>query len=210
VKFAREGVPLVFVLGSAALLADVLGWWWVGLGLLALTLFVASFFRDPEREIPEGENLVVSPADGKVVAIDADQAVETAPGELFRRVSIFMSPLNVHVNRIPARGEVVAVKHTPGRFLAAYDARAPRENERNEVALRHPKGYRLVFTQVAGMLARRIVCRLRTGQVVEPGERYGLIMFGSRVDVYLPKPASLRVKIGDRVRAGTDVLAELP
>ncbi len=203
-------MPFVFALGASSLIADLLGWWWVGLALLGVTLFVASFFRDPEREIPKGENLVVSPADGKIVAIDPEESAESMPGETFQRVSIFMSPLNVHVNRIPARGEVVAVKHTPGRFLAAYDARAPRENERNEVALRHPKGYALVFTQVAGMLARRIVCTLRPGQAVEPGERYGLIMFGSRVDVYLPKPATLKVQVGNRIRAGSDVLAELP
>lgn len=209
-KFAREGVPFVLALGGATLLAAGFGFWWLGVFVLILTLAVASFFRDPERGVPEGGDLVVSPADGRVVAVDAEARPQAMPRESFQRVAIFMSPANVHVNRVPVTGEVVSVTHTPGRFLAAYDRRASLENERNEVALRDDRGRPLVLVQVAGLLARRIICHLRVGQQVEQGARFGLIMFGSRVDVYLPPSARIRVKIGDRIRAGSGILAEYP
>ncbi|MGH7898521.1 MAG: phosphatidylserine decarboxylase family protein [Candidatus Binatia bacterium] len=209
-KFAREGLPYVAVLGVATLTADLLGFWWLGLFLLLATLAVASFFRDPEREVPAGGDLVVSPADGKVVAVESGCSPESLPDEKLRRVSIFMSPADVHVNRVPRSGTVVSVKHTPGRFVAAYRDHASLENERNEVAVRDDKGRPIVFVQIAGLLARRIICRLTPGQAVRQGERFGLIMFGSRVDVYLPESAILRVRVGDRVRAGSGVIAEFP
>ena len=209
-KFAREGVPYVLALGVATLVVGLLGYWWIALGVLLFTLAVASFFRDPERAIPKGEGLVVSPADGRVVAVDTEARAESVPNEVFQRIAIFMSPANVHVNRVPVEGEVCAVKHTPGRFLAAYDERSSLENERNEVTLRDPKGRLLVMVQVAGLLARRIICHLSPGQHVEQGARFGLIMFGSRVDVYLTRDAHIRVRVGERVRAGSGVLAEYP
>jgi phosphatidylserine decarboxylase len=208
-KLAREGVAFVMALGIATLVANLLGYWWVGLLLLVLTLAVASFFRDPERVVPLGDH-VVSPADGRVVAVDREAHAETVAGETFQRVAIFMSPANVHVNRVPSSGEVVSVKHTSGRFLAAYDERSSMENERNEVVLRDLRGRLTVLVQVAGLLARRIVCNLHPGQRVEQGARFGLIMFGSRVDVYLPPSARVLVRVGDRVRAGSVVLAEYP
>ena len=208
-KLAREGLPLVYGLAAVTLVLNLLGWWWVGLVGLVLTFAVAAFFRDPERDVPEDGNLVVSPADGRIVSIAVDVSPEGFPGERSQRVSIFMSPLNVHVNRVPASGRVLSVRHTPGKFLAAFSDRASAENERNEVALRDSAGRLLVFTQIAGWLARRIVCHLSPGERVVQGSRYGLIMFGSRVDVYLPPTASLRVRLGDRVRAGADVLGEL-
>lgn len=206
-KLAREGFAFVMALGVATLSANLLGYWWLGLFLLVSTLAVAAFFRDPERAVPPGDH-VVSPADGRVVAIDREARAETASGEMFQRVAIFMSPANVHVNRVPSSGEIVSVKHTSGRFLAAFDERASLENERNEVVLRDLRGRVMVFVQVAGLLARRIVCRLRPGQHVEQGERFGLIMFGSRVDVYVPTAAHVVVRVGDRVRAGSGILAE--
>jgi phosphatidylserine decarboxylase len=209
-KFAREGLFFILGLGVATLVADLLGFWWVGLFLLILTLAVAAFFRDPEREIPEGGDIVVSPADGRVVAIDRQAHAQTLPGETFQRVAIFMSPADVHVNRVPVGGQVLSVTHTPGRFLAAYDERSSLENERNEVVLRDERGRSLVFVQVAGLLARRIVCYLRPGQRVEQGARFGMIMFGSRVDIYLPLSATVRVTVGDRVHAGSAILAEYP
>ena len=208
-KLAQEGVAFVVALGVATLVANLLGYWWVGLALLVSTLAVASFFRDPDRVVPRGDH-VVSPADGRVVAIDREAHAETASGEIFQRVAIFMSPANVHVNRIPASGEVVSVKHTSGRFLAAYNERSSMENERNEVVLRDLRGRVTVLVQVAGVLARRIVCHLRPGQRVEQGDRFGLIMFGSRVDIYVPPSAHILVRVGDRVRAGSVVLAEYP
>jgi phosphatidylserine decarboxylase len=208
-KLAREGVAFVMALGVATLVVNLLGYWWIGLALLILTLAVASFFRDPERVVPRGDH-VVSPADGRVVAVDREARAETVYGETFQRVAIFMSPANVHVNRVPSSGEVVSVKHTAGRFLAAYDERSSMENERNEVVLRDPRGRLTVLVQVAGLLARRIVCHLHPGQRVEQGDRFGLIMFGSRVDVYLSPSARVLVRVGDRVRAGSVVLAEYP
>lgn len=206
-KLAREGIAFVMALGVATLAADLLGYWWLGLFLLVSTLAVAAFFRDPERAVPLGDH-VVSPADGRVVAIDREVRPETVSGETFQRVAIFMSPANVHVNRVPSSGEVVSVKHTSGRFLAAFDERSSIENERNEVVLRDLHGRLMVFVQVAGLLARRIVCKLHPGQHVEQGERFGLIMFGSRVDVYVPPSAHVVVRVGDRVRAGSVILAE--
>jgi phosphatidylserine decarboxylase len=208
-KLAREGVAFVMALGIATLVANLLGYWWAGLVLLVLTLAVASFFRDPDRVVSLGDH-VVSPADGRVVAVDREAHAETVAGETFQRVAIFMSPANVHVNRVPSSGEVVSVKHTSGRFLAAYDERSSMENERNEVVLRDLRGRLTVLVQVAGLLARRIVCNLHPGQHVEQGDRFGLIMFGSRVDVYLPPSARVMVRVGDRVRAGSVVLAEYP
>lgn len=209
-KFAREGIPFVIGLGLVTLVVGLLGYWWIGLALLVFTLAVASFFRDPEREIPQDDQAIVSPADGRVVAVDAEARAETMPEERFQRVAIFMSPANVHVNRVPVDGEVYAVKHTAGRFLAAYNERSSHENERNEVALRDRRGRPLVMVQVAGLLARRIICHLRPGQQVERGARFGLIMFGSRVDVYVPPAARIRVRVGERVRAGSAILAEYP
>jgi phosphatidylserine decarboxylase len=208
-KLAREGVAFVMAFGVATLVVNLLGYWWIGLALLVVTLAVASFFRDPERVVPRGDH-VVSPADGRVVAVDREAQAETVSGETFQRVAIFMSPANVHVNRVPSSGEVVSVKHTAGRFLAAYDERSSMENERNEVVLRDPRGRLTVLVQVAGLLARRIVCNLHPGQRVEQGDRFGLIMFGSRVDVYLSPSARVLVRVGDRVRAGSVVLAEYP
>jgi phosphatidylserine decarboxylase len=210
VKFAREGLPLVGGLGFATLVVGLLGFWWIGLFLLILTLAVASFFRDPDRDVPGDGRVVVSPADGRIVAVEADARPESNPDQPFQRVAIFMSPANVHVNRIPTDGQILSIKHTPGKFLAAYDERSSLENERNEVALRDGVGRTLVFVQVAGLLARRIICHLQVGQRVEKGARFGLIMFGSRVDVYVHPSAKILVHVGDRVRAGSGILAEYP
>lgn len=209
-SIAREGLPLIWGSGIVTLVLNLAGWWWIGLAALVLTFAVAAFFRDPERKIPEAANLLLSPADGRVVRIDEGVCPEGRPGESFRRVSIFMSPLDVHVNRIPWSGEVLSVSHKPGRFLAAYSDQAPFENERTEISLRDPRGRIFVFVQIAGLLARRIVCHLAPGQPVARGERFGLIMFGSRVDVYLPLETAVRVNLGERVRAGESALGEVP
>lgn len=203
-------MPLVWGFGILTVVLNLLGWWWVGLAAFAVTGAVTAFFRDPEREVPEGADLLISPADGRIVRIDDAASPEGRPEEPFRRVSIFMSPLNVHVNRIPWSGEVLSVTHKPGRFLAAYSDRAPFENERTEVVVRGSGGRVFVLVQIAGLLARRIVCHLSPGQSVERGARFGLIMFGSRVDVYLPLDAVVRVRLGENVKAGQSVLAEVP
>jgi phosphatidylserine decarboxylase len=164
-----------------------------------LTLFFVLFFRDPERKIPSGENLILSPADGKIkkIGISSDG--------LSRVVSIFMSLLDVHINRVPVDGNVGEVSYKPGRFVPAFRAKASEDNERNVVAIESEEG-RVIVTQIAGMLSRRIVCRLTPGQQVKKGERFGLIHFGSLVEVALPISVDLNVKQGERVRAGETIL----
>jgi phosphatidylserine decarboxylase len=196
------------VLGAVAAAASVAGWHGVwGLWAVAVGLCVW-FFRDPERVAPGDDRLVVSPADGKVIDIRAVQAPELL-GAPATRVSIFMSPLNVHVNRSPVAGRIETVRHTPGRFHAAFADKASDDNERNAVVLAGG-GRRFLVVQIAGALARRIVCRYAAGAMLGRGERYGLIMFGSRVDLYLPSDVTVRTAVGQRVRAGVTVIGEMP
>jgi phosphatidylserine decarboxylase len=200
----RAGWP--FVLGAlvpALALAMFLPWLAAVFGVLAL--FMVYFFRDPERRVPAQPGVVVSPADGRVlVAGDAEAA--SAPPGAWKQISIFLSPLDVHINRIPVSGRVTRVEYTPGRFLAAYRAESARVNERNEVWIERG-GEVAVCRQVVGVLARRLVCRVAPGAVVRTGERYGLMKFGSRIDLYLPARAILRVAAGERVRGGETVVA---
>lgn len=170
--------------------------------------FCLYFFRDPERTPPPGEHLVVSPADGRVLEVveEREERFLSAP---VTRVSIFMSPLDVHVNRSPVAGAVALVRHTAGKFRAAFHDKASLDNERNAVVL-ESAGRRYLVVQVAGALARRIVCRRRAGDWLARGERFGMIMFGSRVDLFLPAGVVPRVAKDDRVRAGVTVVAEAP
>jgi phosphatidylserine decarboxylase len=192
------GLPLALVAAGSF----VLGIWTAAVPFLLLTLFVLNFFRDPERSLPADPNAMVSPADGRVVQI----AEESLAGRPVRRISIFMSPFNVHVNRSPFAGTIREVVYRKGRFHMATAERASTENEQNTFTLDSDAGTILV-RQVAGLLARRIVFWKRVGDRLERGERVGLIKFGSRVDVLLDPAIELRVKIGDRVRAGASVLA---
>jgi phosphatidylserine decarboxylase len=164
-----------------------------------LTLFFVLFFRDPARKIPSGENLILSPADGKV------KKIEVSGDGLSRVISIFMSLLDVHINRVPVDGSVGEVSYKRGRFVPAFRAKASEDNERNIVVIENEEG-RVAVKQIAGMLSRRIVCRLAPGQKVKKGERFGLIHFGSLVEVALPTSADLNVRKGERVRAGETVL----
>ena len=170
--------------------------------------FCLYFFRDPERHPPPGEELVVSPADGRVLEVVAGKEEQFlhAPAT---RVSIFMSPLDVHVNRSPVSGTVTLVKHTPGRFRAAFDDKASLDNERNAILV-EGGGRRYLMVQIAGAVARRIRCHVQPGAHVERGARVGMIMFGSRCDLYLPPEVRPTVARGDRVRAGASVVAEVP
>lgn len=175
--------------------------------LVALSLFCAFFFRDPERITPDGPNLVISPADGKIVGI-----LEPADGPLgggSTQISIFLSIFDVHVNRTPISGRIESVHYHEGAFLPAFDDKASLRNEQNCVVVRDGDR-RVAFKQIAGLIARRIVFRKRVDDTVVRGERVGLIKFGSRVDVFLPPGSRLRVKRGDRVQAGASVLGELP
>lgn len=208
---APEGIP--FVLGTAAATVAVYFIWpkivpLAVFGLL-LTAFVAWFFRDPERVPPGEPGTVISPADGRVVFI-GDWPPGRTNAEPGKMVSVFMSVFDVHVNRAPVSGKVVAVRYNPGKFFAANVDKASLENEQNGVVLETPGGQKVSYVQIAGLIARRIVCRLSEGDMVKQGQRVGMIRFGSRVDVILPASATLRVRMGDRVRAGESVVGVLP
>jgi phosphatidylserine decarboxylase len=205
-SIAREGWLYVLTLvGVGSLVALRLPW--VGGVLVALGLFTAFFFRDPERAIPQGEHLVVAPADGKVVRL-VEAPDENPCGAGATQLSIFLSIFDVHVNRAPVAGRVAGVEYRPGEFLPAFDQEASQRNEQNVVTLEGDVG-RVVFKQIAGLVARRIVFRKRVGDVVERGERVGMIKFGSRVDVFLPRGFRSRVAVGDKVYGGSSVLGEL-
>lgn len=195
------------VLGPVAVIGAAAGHWAAIVPFVLGVGFCAWFFRDPERIPPPGEHLVVSPADGRVLAVGPEPAEASLDGP-GTRISICMSPLDVHVNRSPVAGRILAVEHTPGKFRAAFADKASLDNERNVVRL-DSDGRRFAVVQIAGALARRIVCRRRAGDVLARGERYGLIMFGSRVDLLLPPGVQPRVARGARVYAGRSVVAEI-
>jgi phosphatidylserine decarboxylase len=185
------------------LIALALGWKATGIVLILVALFVLYFFRNPFRAIPTAPGLVVSPADGRVMEI----VEEPLDGTLGRRISIFLAIWNVHVQRAPVAGRVTGVAYRPGRFLAAMRSAASLENEQNIIYLNAASG-RIVFKQIAGFIARRVVCWKSEGQIVARGELVGLIRFGSRVDIWLPLAARVAVKRGDNVKGGESVLAE--
>jgi phosphatidylserine decarboxylase len=209
-KLAREGYFYIALAVALSVLALFSASWWIAVPLLVLTGLVVNFFRDPERAVPVGEQLVTAPADGKVVAIAENLVEQRFLEKPCTRVSIFMSPLNVHVNRVPVDGTVVAVEHSEGRFHAAFLDKASEDNERNAVVVEDPRGERVLFVQIAGQLARRIVCNVAPGDHVRRGERYGMIMFGSRLDLYLPQVVKLNVAIGQRVTAGETIIGSYP
>ena len=197
---AVEGLPFILPLAVATAASLLLGWTLAGAGGALLTAAVACFFRDPERTVPEGAGAVVSPADGRV------HEIETERGR--RRISIFLSVADVHVNRAPYAGDVTEVQYRPGRFVPAYRAEASRENESNSVTISGPDAT-IEVKQIAGVLARRIVCRVRTGDKLEKGQRYGLIRFGSRTDLFLPADCDVVARVGDKVRGAETILAHL-
>lgn len=203
----RDGLVLAVVLGAGAGAAGLAVGPWLGGPLLALALFTLAFFRNPAREIPGDERTVVAPADGRV--LEAGEIVRP-DGSRAKRVGIFLSVFDVHVNRSPVAGRVVSVERGGTRYLAAFDRRAEAENVRLELALETARGERVGVVQITGLIARRIVCHPRVGEWVERGARYGLIRFGSRTDVVLPPEAELRVARGERVRGGASVIARLP
>jgi phosphatidylserine decarboxylase len=205
-KIAREGYPLILVAAALTIVAFVLVGKPAGTVLLIVTLAVTGFFRDPERTIPTGDGLIVSPADGKVVSIV--KVKQNEPSDKPRtRVSIFLSPLDVHVNRLPVSGSVEDVIYRRGKFMAAYKDDASNRNEQNTIKLADERGRKVQVVQVAGVVARRIVCGVQRGQRVRRGERFGLIMFGSRTDTYLPDDCKIEVEEGKRVKGGETILA---
>lgn len=169
-------------------------------------LFVACFFRDPERPIPNEPNMVVSPADGKITEIVTEK--EPINGETCKRVTIFLSVFNVHVNRVPIGGTIEDIRYNPGKFLAAFNPKASMDNEQNIILINNGK-VNVLVKQIAGLIARRIVCWPNKGDYYEPGQRYGLIRFGSRVDILLPKNIKLSISCGDRVSGGQSIIGYL-
>lgn len=206
--FAREGYPRIFGLGILCLVLNLLGFVKLGFVFLLLTLFVAYFFRDPERVVPDDDRYLVAPADGRVVTIEQNVVNDRWVNAPATRVGIFMSPLNVHVNRLPASGVVESVRYRAGKFRPAFAEDATQVNEQNGVTIQDAQGRRVVFVQVAGILARRIVCALHGGERVRQGERYGMIMLGSRVDLYCPVEAQIKIQVGQTVKAGETIIAE--
>jgi phosphatidylserine decarboxylase len=216
--FAHEGYALIT---AAAVLAAVL----VSLGLMvdapwSILLYVLAvaalgftlyFFRDPTRTPPDdAQRLLLAPADGKVVLVqDVDHEPLYLDGPA-QQVSIFLSPLNVHVNRIPADGVIEYDEYVPGDYLVAWHPKASEKNERSQLGLRHPSGTQVLFKQIAGAVARRVVYHVQTGDSVRAGERFGIVKFGSRMDVLVPRHIELDVQEGDRVRAGETILGRIP
>ncbi len=201
----RDGWPYIVGALSVALIGVWLHLWPIGVGGLGLAFFFAYFFRDPDRAIPEDERAIVSPADGRVVALTKlDPSDPRSP----TRLSIFLSPLDVHVNRAPMTGRIVELRHRSGRFLPALRAEASAQNEQTEIRIlgAHTE---VVLKQIAGIVARRIVCWKRPGDLVQRGERIGLIKFGSRTDLILPPDVVLLVRVGDRVRGGSTIVARI-
>jgi phosphatidylserine decarboxylase len=196
--------------GAAVALVAGLAWApWAALPGVVLTVAMLFFFRDPERRTPHGPaDAVFATADGRIMVAGPSLA-PAWPADRWMQVSTFLSPLDVHVNRMPVAGRVTRVEYHPGRFLPAYRVESGEANERTEVRLDTPAG-EVVVRQVVGLLARRIVCRTRVGATVTAGERFGVMKFGSRMDVFLPREAALRVTTGDRVVAGESIIATLP
>jgi phosphatidylserine decarboxylase len=198
-----------FVIGGLvlAIIAGFLAGTAVGAVLLALAVFFLFFFRDPDRVVDAPTEAVLSPADGRVMVAGAPTAQGFAPAE-WQQVSIFLSPMDVHVNRMPVSGRVVKVEYHPGRFLPAYRHESTDLNEYTQVLVDH-EGQQVIVRQIVGVLARRIVCRLREGDLVRAGDRFGVMKFGSRMDVFLPASATLHTRVGDRVRGGITLLATM-
>ncbi len=207
-RIDSAGVP--FILG-ALVLAALVGattTWAASVPVLLLAVLFALFFRDPTRHPPaDRRTVVLAPADGRVLVAGDPEPGAPPPGD-WQQVSIFLSPLDVHVNRMPASGQVVRVTYRPGRFLPAYRSGAATANERSEVWIDHG-GQTIVTRQIVGMLARRVVCRAKAGDQVEAGDRFGIMKFGSRMDVFLPTSARISVQVGDRVRGGETPIAVL-
>jgi phosphatidylserine decarboxylase len=205
-KFASEGYPFIIFFSALTAVALCFGPAWA-LAPFVLTLFMFYFFRDPERIAPAGDNVLISPADGKIIRIKESTEDGYLKGNA-TEISIFMSPLNVHVNRAPCDGVVEYVMHSPGKFMSAFREEASLLNENIAMGLNTKHG-KILVRQVAGFVARRAVCRVKPGDTLKKGERYGLIKFSSRLDVYLPVNTVIKVGIGDKVKAGVTVLGEV-
>jgi phosphatidylserine decarboxylase len=209
IPIAKQGYPFIAVglFGVALFLWLDLTVGWVIFSLVSL--FVVSFFRDPERTSPLDEKAILSPADGRVLLIEEKEMTPFSTGQVIK-ISVFMSVFNCHVNRTPGSGRIEEVVYRTGKFFSANQDRASSQNEQNALLLRTPDGLEISFVQIAGLVARRIVCWVKPGSILKRGERFGLIRFGSRVDVYVPASTRIRIQRGDKVKAGLTIIGELP
>jgi phosphatidylserine decarboxylase len=208
VPFAKEGFPFIGAAAGVTLCTGWLGWTPVAVLAAGLTLFVSWFFRNPARVIPEGPGLIVAPGDGKVIAIEEEFEPRYLK-ERSLRVTIFLNVFDVHINRIPCEGVIEDVQYQPGLFLVASKPEATIKNEQNALMIQSAGGAKVLCVQVAGLIARRIVCWVSPKERAKLGERFGLIRFGSRMDTFLPIGTKLRVAVGDRVKGGATILGDL-
>ncbi len=205
---AHEGYPFIVFSLVVTVFVAFLGISWLAILFVFITLFIVWFFRNPERFFQGEEKVLISPADGKVIKIE-DVAVNGTISGRFKKISIFMNVFNVHVNRAPYSGKIEKINYHEGKFLSANLDKASLDNERNEVMIRTEDGRPVWMVQIAGLIARRIICWVNVGATINKGERFGLIRFGSRVDVYLPEDSRISVKLRDKVKAGQTVLGYL-
>lgn len=208
VPFAKEGFPFIAVTAGFTLIAVWLGWSAVAVATAISTLFVSWFFRNPPRVVPQGPGLVVSPGDGKVLAVEEEFEPRYLK-ERAIRISIFLNVFDVHINRLPCDGVIENVQYQPGLFLVASKPHATLQNEQNAVMIKTAEGAKVLCVQVAGLIARRIVWWVSPKDRAVRGERYGLIRFGSRMDTYVPAATLIKIAVGDRVKGGETILGEL-
>ena len=206
---AKPGYPFIFAGAFTTAVLALLGLTFSALLGLGITFFIVYFFRDPDRIVTNSVGTVVSPADGRVIAVEPVVTTPYYDGEC-KKVSIFMSVFNVHVNRIPHEGTIRSIRYFPGKFIAASRDKASSDNERNAVVIETDQGKKIAAVQIAGLIARRIICTIQSGDVVRRGQRLGMICFGSRVDLYLPGDTVIEVASGDRVKAGASTIGVLP
>jgi len=205
IPVAKEGYSFIVPMAMASLFLGLMGWGYLAGVSCALTIFVIYFFRNPTRIPPPSERAIVSPADGKILEVTSYPENRFLHRETVK-ISIFMSLFNVHVNRSPIAGKVIKRVYSPGKFFAAYTDKSSLLNEQNALLLSSEDGFEVLFIQIAGIIARRIVCYPRQGDILEKGQILGMIRFGSRLDVFLPPRVDIQVSVGDHVRAGETVL----
>jgi len=205
---AHEGYPFIIFSLVVTVFVAFLGISWLIILFAFITFFIIWFFRNPERYFQEEEKVLISPADGKVIKIEDVEVNGTISGR-FKKISIFMNVFNVHVNRAAYSGKIETINYLEGKFFSANLDKASLDNERNEIMIRSEDGRSIWMVQIAGLIARRIVCWVNVGTTIKKGERFGLIRFGSRVDVYLPEDSQMSVKLRDNVKAGQTVLGYL-
>lgn len=209
IPIAHEGYPFIAIAAFLSLVFSITGLNTLLLLSLLATAFITYFFRDPERFVPADSNLIISPADGKVIVIE-EVTDERFTHQDAIKISIFMNVFNVHVNRAPLSGTVEKIIYRPGKFYSADSVKGAEQNEYCGIVLNNSHGFKIACVQVAGLIARRIVCYLEQGDTIAAGRRFGLIRFGSRVDLYLPRSMATQVKIGQKVIAGETILATIP